>query len=86
MYVWPNFRRHDTQHNDIQHNYDTQHEGLVCDSQHNNAECCFVECRILFIVMLSVIKLNVIKLSVVKLHVVMLSVVASNFHIVQTQN
>jgi hypothetical protein len=24
---------HDTQHNDILHN-DTQHEGLICDTQH----------------------------------------------------
>jgi hypothetical protein len=28
-YKW----RHDTQHNDIQLN-DTQHNGLICDSQH----------------------------------------------------
>jgi hypothetical protein len=28
-------RRHDPQHNGAQHN-DTQHEGLICDIQHND--------------------------------------------------
>jgi hypothetical protein len=48
--------RHDTQLNDIHHN-DTQHVGLISDTQHNNtaillnvalycyAECRYAECR-----------------------------------------
>jgi len=34
------FGRHDIQHNDSQYNAihynDTQHKGLICDTQHNN--------------------------------------------------
>jgi hypothetical protein len=29
-------RRHETQHNDIQHK-DTQHNGLLCDTQHTDS-------------------------------------------------
>jgi hypothetical protein len=59
-YIQPSFWRHDT-----------QHKGLVCDTeQHNNdlhyAECHYAPCRVLFIVMLNVVVLNVIILSVVK--------------------
>jgi hypothetical protein len=46
-------QHHDTQHNDILQN-DTQHKGLRCDTQHNNAA-----------IMLSVTVLKVIMLSVV---------------------
>ncbi len=46
-------QHHDTQHNDILQN-DTQHKGLRCDTQHNNAA-----------IMLSFAMLNVIMLSVV---------------------
>jgi hypothetical protein len=35
--------RHDTQQNDIQRN-NTQHKGLICDTQHKN--CYYAECRI----------------------------------------
>jgi hypothetical protein len=43
--------------------YDTQHKGLVNDTQHNNAphyaECFNAECRVSFTVMLSVVMLSV---------------------------
>jgi len=71
----PSHWRHDihhnyTQHNDIEH-YDTQHKGLICDTQHtwhlallcHYAECCYAECRILFFIMMNVIKLSVIMVS-----------------------
>jgi hypothetical protein len=61
----------DTQHNDIQ-NHDTQHRGLIYDNKHKcifsitslcyYAECCHVQCSILFTVMLIVIVISVINL------------------------
>jgi hypothetical protein len=63
-----------TQLNDIQHD-DTQHAGVVCDTQHNFtlhfAESRYAECHNFFLFMLTVIML-----SVVKLRVFMQSVVA----------
>ncbi len=65
-------RRHNTQHNDI------QHKKLIMLFYY--AECHYAGCRNLFIIMLnfimlSVIMLNVVMLSVIMLNVVMLSVI-----------
>ncbi len=61
--VWQHGTPHkDIQHNSIQH-YDTQYNGLICDTQHNSIACHYAECRD-FIAMLSVVMLNVVKLSV----------------------
>ncbi len=56
--------------------HDTQHNGPSYDTQRNNIECHYAECRDYLNVMLSVIKLNVVMLSVIKLNIVMLNVVA----------
>ncbi len=57
---------------------DTQHKGLVCDTQNNNAlhytECLYAKCHILFNVMLSM--LNIVMPSAVMLNVIMPSVMA----------
>ena len=45
--------------------HDTQHNGPSYDTQHNNIECHYAECRDYLNVMLSVIKLNVVMLNVV---------------------
>ncbi len=81
----PIFRCHDTQHNDVHHNY-TRQKGLyvtlsINESEDNNAlycaECHHTECRIWFIIMLCVLILNAILLSVAMLNVILMSVVAS---------
>jgi hypothetical protein len=51
--------RHDIQHNDTQLN-DTQHNGLICDTQDDSlvcryAECLYAECRFAEFVMQSVL-------------------------------
>ncbi len=47
----------------------------INESERNNAEGYYDECRALFIVMLSVVMLSVVMLSVVMLSVVMLNVI-----------
>jgi len=76
-------RRHNTQHNKIQHN-DTLHEGLICDTQplslngtqhYNTAIMLSVA---FFYDMLSGVMLNIVKLSSIMPNVVILSVVMLN--------
>ncbi len=55
-YKW----QHDTQHNDIQLN-DTQHNGLICDSQHKR----YSALKTLSIKIMSAVMLSVVMLSVV---------------------
>ncbi len=74
-------RRHDT------HQNDTQHIGLICNTQHNSLSINFIqryskhttlcwvsfpECRDYLNIMLSVVMLNVVMLSFLMLNVVML--------------
>ncbi len=65
-------RRHNTQHDDTQHN-DIHRKELIDDSQHKGdsittlyqyAEWYFAECSVFFVIMLSGITLNVVMLSV----------------------
>jgi hypothetical protein len=68
--------RHEIQLND------TQHKGLVCVTQHNNAFhynlCLYAERHSLLIVMLSVVVLSVVMQNVIMLNVVMLGFVMLN--------
>ncbi len=57
--------------------HDTQHNGLICDTQHNRNECLYASSRFFIDV------ISVIILSVVMLNVAMLSVVVPPLYFVQ---